>query len=117
MSFQATAVGTDSGASATQSAANTDTYIATALNGHTDTDSLLTIESPAGTVLWESKIDISLEGTTFSFPNLQIRGAAGQAIVGKIASSTSDAQVNISGDREHLTFARGEVAPGDRGAG
>jgi hypothetical protein len=97
MSFSATAVGTGAGATATQAAQTGATYIATAISGHTDTDSLITIESPAGTVLWESKIDISLEGFSFHFGGLYVPGVADAAIVGKVASSAADAQVNISG--------------------
>ena len=81
-----TAVGTDSGASATHAA-----------QAVTDSDSIVTIESPASTVLWQSKIDISVEGLSFNFPDLTVVGGQGEAILGKIASSSADCQVNLQG--------------------
>jgi len=96
--WSATAAGTDSGASATQAAPVAGhRHVCTHISGHTDADALITIESPASTVIWESKIDISLEGTTFSFPVGGVVGAQDGAIVGKVASSTANCQVNISG--------------------
>jgi hypothetical protein len=104
-----TAVGTDSGATATHAAqAVTDsapndsvtvnrTHIVTGISGHVDADSIVTIESPASTVLWQSKIDISVEGLSFNFPNLTVVGGQGEAILGKIASSSADCQVNLQG--------------------
>tara|TARA_Y100000401_G_C8317735_1_gene223499 strand:+ start:374 stop:727 length:354 start_codon:yes stop_codon:yes gene_type:complete len=107
--FSETAVGTDSGASATHAAeavADTGssssvtvnrTHVVTSISGHTDADSIITIESPASTVVWQSKIDVSVEGTSFNFPGIAVEGVPGAAILGKIASSSSDCQVNISG--------------------
>ena len=104
-----TAVGTDSGATATHAAQAITatapnasitvnrTHIVTGISGHVDADSIVTIESPASTVLWQSKIDISVEGFSFNFPNLTVVGGQGEAILGKIASSSADCQVNLQG--------------------
>ena len=97
MSFSATAAGTSAGASATQAAITGAKFIATSISGHTDTDSVITVESPAGTILWQSAIDVSLEGVGFHFSGIYVPGVQDAAIVGKIASSTTDCQVNISG--------------------
>jgi len=113
--FQVTAVGTGSGATATQAAITNTTFVATSISGHTDTDAVITIESPAGTVLWQQALDVTAEGFKFGESGLHIRGADRAAIVGKISASTTDAQVNINGYNEVRTFARGEVAPQDRG--
>ena len=92
-----TAAGTDSGASATHAAETGVTHIATSISGHVDADAIITIESPAATVLWQSKIDISVEGTSFAFSGLFVPASSGGVVLGKIAASSSDCQVNISG--------------------
>lgn len=107
--MSATAAGTNAGASATAAADTvTDTgsnsaitvnrvHCVKSFSGHTDADSILTIESPASTILWQAKIDVSAEGTDFHFDGLEVYGTPGQAIIGKIATSTADCQANITG--------------------
>lgn len=92
-----TAAGTDSGATATHAAVGTNTHIVTSISGHVDADSIITIESPASTILWQSKIDVSVEGFTFNFSGLSVVGAGSGAILGKLSASSADCQVNISG--------------------
>jgi hypothetical protein len=104
-----TAAGTNSGASATAAADTvTDTgtktafsvdrtHIVESISGHGDADAVITIESPAATIIWESKLDVSAEGFSFNFPGIEVVGVPGQAILGKIASSSADCQVNITG--------------------
>jgi hypothetical protein len=94
--FSATAVGTDSGATATQSADASQRYVVTNISGHGDADAVITIESPASTVVWESKIDVSVEGFSFDF-SPTIPCAINTAVLGKIAASSADCQVTISG--------------------
>ena len=97
-----TAGGTDSGATATHAAeassggSGSRMHFVTSISGHVDADSIITIESPASTVLWQSKIDVSVEGFSFSF-NVNVGGVPATAILGKIASSSADCQVNING--------------------
>ena len=95
--FSATKAGTDSGATATQAADAAQTYVVTNISGHTDADSIITIESPLGAVIWQTKVDVSIEGTNFNFNTTQPI-AINTAAVGDIASSSADCQVTISGD-------------------
>jgi len=98
--FSATAAGTNAGASATQAAGGAYTeHFVTSFGGHTDTDSIVTVESPAATILWQSSIDISVDGTAFNFyfGERGIPCGANGAAVGKIATSTTDCQANITG--------------------
>lgn len=103
--FSATAAGTNSGATATASAetigetnsqVNVQFFVKD-ISGGLDKDGKITIESPAGTVLWESQHDVSVEGFKFSFPGLDIECPPGEAAVGKLDGSTADCQVTISG--------------------
>ncbi len=95
--FDATAVGTNAGATAIQAAPGAGlNHFVTHISGHTDTDSLIQILDGA-TVVWESKIDVSLEGTSFGFYVGNVAISSNAAAGGKIASSTTDCQVNISG--------------------
>jgi hypothetical protein len=95
--FSATAAGTNSGATATHAAVTGQTYVVTNISGHGDADAVITIESPASTVLWEGKLDVSAEGFNFSSGPVTIPCGRSAAAVGKIAASTSDCQVTISG--------------------
>ena len=107
--MNATAAGTNAGASATAAAdtvtdtgSNTATtvnrtHIVESLSAHLDADSIITIESPASTVLWQTSVDISVDGTDPHYPGIEIVGVPGQAIIGKIASSSADCQVTITG--------------------
>ena len=103
--FSETAAGTDSGATATHAAAAGSngspdrTHIVTALSGHVDADSIVQIlgGSAGTTVVFESKVDISVEGLKFHFGGLNVVGTPGAAVAGKIAGSSADCQVNISG--------------------
>tara|TARA_R110002051_G_scaffold324339_1_gene421168 strand:- start:1217 stop:1522 length:306 start_codon:yes stop_codon:yes gene_type:complete len=95
--FSATAAGTDAGATATRSADATQAYVVCNISGHTDLDGVVTIESPAATILWETKIDVSVDGTSFDF-NPKISTDRNVAVLGKIAGSTADCQVTISGE-------------------
>jgi len=95
--FSATAAGTSAGATATKAASGAGTnHFVTHISGHTDTDSLIQILD-GSTVVWESKIDISLEGTSFGFDVGNVVISSNAAAGAKIASSTTDCQVNISG--------------------
>jgi len=94
--FSATAAGTDAATSATQAADESQAFVVTNISGHVDEDQTLTIESPASTILWEAKIDVSVEGTSFNF-NPVIPCKRNTAVIGKLAGSNADCQVTISG--------------------
>jgi len=92
-----TTAGTDSGATATHAAASGITHIVTSISGHTDTDSTLRVLDGT-TVVWEGKIDISVEGTQIkSPPGLMIVCTPGNKADFVISSSTSDSQANANG--------------------
>ena len=95
--WSATGAGGGSGAVATKAAITGRQHFVSSISGHVDADSIITIKS-ASTVIWESKIDVSVEGTSFSFTNpsgwLANRDAAVTAV---IAASTSDCQINATG--------------------
>jgi|6_EtaG_2_1085325.scaffolds.fasta_scaffold01142_5 hypothetical protein len=100
-----TTAGTNSGATASHAAGASSggsparTHIVTSISGHVDADSIVQILGGAAgaTVVWESKIDISVEGISFNFPGLNVIGVPGIKVEGKIASSSADCQVNVSG--------------------
>ena len=91
-----TTAGTDSGAVATHSAISDRQHFVTSVSGHTDADSIITIKDGT-TIVWETKIDVSVEGFSFSFnvPCLPI--TPGANAVGTIAASSADSQVNLTG--------------------
>ena len=95
--WSATAAGTDSGATATQAAGGANTqHFVTSVSGHVDAESIITIKDGT-TVVWETKVDISVEGTSFSFNGFCIPITPNAAANGAIASSSADCQVNIDG--------------------
>lgn len=94
--FSATTAGTDSGATATASADGQKSYIVTCISGHIDADTILTIKE-GSSIVWESKIDVSVEGFSFHFPGLTLPMARNTAATGNIVTSTADCQVTISG--------------------
>lgn len=97
--FSATTAGTNAGAVASIAAVSGKIHIITSISGHTDTDSLIQILGGAAgaTVVWESKIDISLQGFSFNFSGIWVEGVPGIKLEGKVATSTTDCQVNVSG--------------------
>ena len=94
--WSATGAGGGSGAVATKAAITGSQHFVSSISGHVDADSIITIKS-ASTVIWESKIDVSVEGFSFSFSVNNVASTPGAAVTGNIASSSSDCQVNISG--------------------
>jgi hypothetical protein len=91
-----TTAGAGSGAIATHAAITSRQHFVTSISGHTDTDSIITIKD-GSTIVWETKIDVSAEGFSFSFAIPCLPITPGANAVGTIASSTSDAQVNLTG--------------------
>ena len=94
--FSATAAGTDSGATATHAADTNLTHVVTSSSGHTDADSLIQIKD-GSPIVWESKIDVSVEGFSFSFPGLCVPCSKNATANGLVVTSSADGQVNISG--------------------
>lgn len=91
-----TAVGTGSGATATQAAVTGHTYVVTWISGHTDADSTVSITDGTNT-LWQIALDVSVEGYKFHCPGLGIPIPISTTAVGVIAASTADCQVTLGG--------------------
>lgn len=93
--------GTTAGASATHAAATGTCHRITHISGHTDADSFIRIydNNTSGAILWEVLLDVSLNGNSFAI-NIPhgVRATPGNAIVGRVETSTADCRVNISGD-------------------
>ena len=107
--FTESKAGTTAATSATKAASTGHRHIVTAIKGFVDVDAIVTVESPAGTVLAEWKFDISNEGgaaaTTFpkfAYTGLAKVGATGEAVVGKVSASTGDCHVSIDGFTEEV---------------
>tara|TARA_R100000008_G_scaffold9375_1_gene4784 strand:- start:7690 stop:7989 length:300 start_codon:yes stop_codon:yes gene_type:complete len=94
--WSATKAGTNSGATATKAAEGNRFYVVTAVSGHVDADSVITVKDGT-TIVWESKIDVSIEGTSFHFAGLSLACRMGNKAEGAIASSSADCQITISG--------------------
>jgi len=91
-----TAAGTGAGATATHAAVAGSTHVITSVSGHTDADATLQIKDDTA-VVWEGKIDISIEGTQLFPVPPKISATAGNAVSAVISASTADCQVNVSG--------------------
>jgi len=95
--FDATAAGTNAGATATQAAPGAGkNHFVTHISGHTDTDSLIQILDGA-TIVWQSALDVSVDGISFCFDVGNVAISSNAAAGAKIATSTTDCHVNISG--------------------
>lgn len=96
--FSATGVGTNAGVTVTQ-AAPSDTrrhYTCTGIQVSGDAAALVTIESPASTVLWRKRFAAAFN-VSESFQIGTICGAQGAAILVKISASTANCEANIQG--------------------
>lgn len=90
-----TSVGTSGGVSATIAAATSPRhYSVTGIQTSSDAACLVTIESPASTVLWRKRY-AAAHAASESFPAGAIVGAAGQAVLVKTSASTSNTEANI----------------------
>ncbi len=89
-------VGTNAAFSATI-AAPTDTarrYFVTGIQVSGDVAALITIESPASTVIWRKRAGAAYSFSE-SFPPGTIMGAVGAAVLVKISASTANSEANI----------------------
>ena len=90
------AVGTSGGATATKAAVEGHELVAAHISGSGDAAALVTIESPASTILWRKRFAAAF---TFSetLPVGCYRSAANTAILAKISASTSNCEINLAG--------------------
>lgn len=95
--WAATAVDTDGGGVTLTKTATTamDTVI-TGIQYSGDAAALVTIESPASTVLWRKRFAAAFTGSE-AFPPGAIVAAAGQSILVKISAGTTNTEANAQG--------------------
>jgi len=94
--FSVLAIGTNTGATASEAAVTGKHHFVTCVSGHTDKDSIIQVLDGT-TVVWENKFDITLEGTSFHFPELCIPCTGGAKADAKLSSSTTDCAITING--------------------
>jgi hypothetical protein len=93
--FQGTGVGTNSGVTVTQAASGSRTYAVTGIQCSGDAAALVTIESPASTVLYRKRFAAAFNmNERFDVP---VVGTQGAAILVKISASTSNCEANFQG--------------------
>lgn len=95
--FQGSGVGTSAGVTVTQSASTGRTYAVTGIQVSSDLACLVTIESPAATVIYRKR----LAGTGGNFSEVfepgVLQGGISQAVLVKISASTANCEANIQG--------------------
>lgn len=94
--FAQTAVGTNAGVSATQAAIDTHVFMVTGIDVSGDAAALVTIESPASTVLWQQRFASAFVLNKI-WDHPVIKGAPGAAILVKVSASTTHSEANIYG--------------------
>jgi len=93
----ATATTATSGGVSATIAAPSDTarhYVVTGIQTSSDAACLVTIESPASTVLWQKRYSAA-HAASEAFPPGVISAAVGQAVLVKTSASTSNTEANI----------------------
>lgn len=95
--WTATNTGTNAGVSATQAAPSTGQKLVCAgIQASGDAAAIVTIESPASTVLWRKRFAAAFT-LSESFAPGTIVGATAQAMIVKVSASTAASEGNIQG--------------------
>lgn len=90
-----TGVGTNSGVTVTLNAVATDVYYCTGIQCSGDAACIVTIESPASTILWRKRFAAAFT-LSETFPPGAIQSALkNQAMLVKVSASTSNSEANI----------------------
>lgn len=94
-----TTAGTTSGATTTKAGISGQLLVCRHISGHSDVDTIIQITNDDDTVLFETKLVTGQNGNGFSIaiPDGIHSGVTGGGLKGKVASSTSDCQVTLSG--------------------
>lgn len=93
--FSGTGTGTNAGVTVTQAATTGKTPCVTHIAASGDAAALVTIESPASTVIWRKRFTAAFNMSEhFTQPVL---GANGSAVLVKISASTANCEANIVG--------------------
>lgn len=94
--WSATGVGTNAGVTVSVASAAAVTHVVSHVSGSGDAAALVTIESPASTVIWRKRFSGAF---TFSetFPPGALSGSPASAIQVKISASTANCEANLLG--------------------
>jgi hypothetical protein len=93
--FTGAGVGTNAGVTVTIAAVTNKSHYVSDIDVSGDAAALVTIESPASTILWRKRYAAAFNGDrAFLEP---IRGAVGQAVLLKISASTANCEANLQG--------------------
>ena len=92
----ATAVGTNAGVTATLTGVTNNQWVCTQIAVSGDAAALVTVESPASTVLWRLRMAGAFD-RVIPFPPGELKGADGANLLVKISTSTSNSEANIHG--------------------
>ena len=96
-SFASTGLGTNAGVSVTKAAVASIVVVPTHISASGDAAAVVTIESPASTVLWRKRFAAAFNmSENFDTP-AAIRGASGSALLVKVSASTSNSEANLTG--------------------
>ena len=91
---ESSASGGSSGATTTHAAETGKQFFVTSISGHTDADSVIEIKS-GSTCMWQTKVDVALEGWSFSFNVEAVPIVPGTLTTGSVSAGTS--RINITG--------------------
>ena len=95
--FYASGVAAASGGlTVTAASASGVVYIAKHVSGSGDAAALVTIESPASTVIWRKRFAAAFNFTE-NFTEPIVQGASSAAILAKISANTTNAELQIGG--------------------
>lgn len=89
-------VGTNSGVTVTHAANQNMVHVVTGIQVSGDAAALVTIESPASTVLWKLRFTGAFD-RAYPFPPGVLAGVFGGALLVKISASTSNCEANMQG--------------------
>jgi hypothetical protein len=94
--FNGTGTGTTAGVSVTQAAPTGNSkHFATGIQCSGDAAAIVTVESPASTILYRKRFAAAFNmSESFGIP---LVGAAGQAILVKVSAGTTNSEANIQG--------------------
>lgn len=98
--FQASAVGTNAGVTTTQAAPSLlgDRYTVTGIQCSGDAAAIVTIESPASTILYRKRFAAAFNMSERFEPGT-LNAAPGAAVLVKVSASTSNSEACIQGFR------------------
>lgn len=94
--FNTSGVGTNAGVTVTVTATTGLATVVTGIQCSGDAAALVTIESPASTVLWRKRFAAAFTMSE-SFPPGTVKAAAGQSVLVKISASTAACEANMQG--------------------